>query len=97
MAYACRRHIQNCDSGPIFGNSDKSASTRMAEAINVVVEQMGTTSHCRQGHALKRGTVSALVRLGVSSRDVNLHVGWALNSTMLETYFRMQYVETIDR
>jgi hypothetical protein len=50
-----------------------------------------------QAHAVKRGTVSMLKKLGVSIEDVNLHVGWSLCSKTFEVYQRFVVVEKVDK
>lgn len=49
-----------------------------------------------QGHAIKRGTVSILKKLGVSVEQINLHVGWSVTSKMFATYLRFVVINDID-
>ncbi len=39
-----------------------------------------------QAHAIKRGTVSLLKRLGLTVEEINLHVGWSACSKSFEIY-----------
>lgn len=73
------------------------ASEHLSRELRLVAKHFGKEPPTLQAHAFKRGTVSALKRMGMAVEDINLFVGWSLKSTTFETYRRFVTVEQTDR
>lgn len=69
----------------------------MAEALHGLSTHFEKAVPLFQGHALRRGTVSVLKRIGVPIEHINLHVGWAVHSRMFSTYHRFVQVHEVDK
>lgn len=56
------------------------------------IHAVGSTSHC-----FRRGTTSTLLQLGMSTKTINRHVGWAVRSQMIDLYERTVHLREFDR
>jgi hypothetical protein len=72
-------------------------SVFVSKAVRAIVTHFGLESPTFHAHAFRRGTCSVLKKCRVAVEDINVHMGWALDSRQITQYFRTVVVLECDQ
>lgn len=68
----------------------------MGQALQTLSNYFKLDVPCYHSHAFRRGTCSTLKRCNLAVEDINVHMGWSLDSTQIKSYFRLINVRDVD-